>query len=257
MITHVIFDFDGTLSWLRHGWPELMVEILKEHIRPRDGETEESLHELLLDDVLSLNGKPSIYQMMRAAERAVERGQPRPEPEVMLAEYQSRLEVLIQDRTSQIESGKAKRDDFVVFGARELLEKLRNRGLTLIVLSGTREPRVKAEAALLDLARSFGSQVYGSGESALQFSKRDVMERLLKSERIEGKALLSFGDGPVEIRVTKELGGLAVGVASDEEVNGSGRMHPQKVKHLQAAGADIVIPDYREPEALIERVLGA
>jgi hypothetical protein len=26
-ISHVVFDFDGTLSWLRHSWPEIMYEL--------------------------------------------------------------------------------------------------------------------------------------------------------------------------------------------------------------------------------------
>jgi phosphoglycolate phosphatase-like HAD superfamily hydrolase len=42
---------------------------------------------------------------------------------------------------------------------------------------------------------------------------------------------------------------------SDEEQNGSGRMHPQKRKLLVAAGADAVIPDYRDATALIETIL--
>ncbi len=29
-VSHVVFDFDGTLSWLRHGWPEMMVEVMRE-----------------------------------------------------------------------------------------------------------------------------------------------------------------------------------------------------------------------------------
>jgi hypothetical protein len=48
---------------------------------------------------------------------------------------------------------------------------------------------------------------------------------------------------------------MAVAVASDEEQNGSGRMQPQKRKLLTAAGADAVIPDYRDATALIETIL--
>ena len=33
-VTHVVFDFDGTLSWLRHGWPELMLEVFEENMPP-------------------------------------------------------------------------------------------------------------------------------------------------------------------------------------------------------------------------------
>jgi phosphoglycolate phosphatase len=59
----------------------------------------------------------------------------------------------------------------------------------------------------------------------------------------------------VETQLTKEAGGMAVAVASDEEQNGSGRMQPQKRKLLTAAGADAVIPDYRDATALIETIL--
>jgi hypothetical protein len=60
----------------------------------------------------------------------------------------------------------------------------------------------------------------------------------------------------VEIQVTKEVGGLAVAVASDEEQNGSGRMHPQKHKMLAAAGADVSIPDYRDAAHLLNCIFG-
>src|SRR5438034_8185801 len=73
-LSHVVFDFDGTLSWLRHGWPEIMAELFREHVKPLPAESENELHELLLEEILSLNGRPSIYQMERCAELARERG---------------------------------------------------------------------------------------------------------------------------------------------------------------------------------------
>ena len=172
-----------------------------------------------------------------------------------MKEYQRRLDSIIQTRTEAILSGRAQRDDFLVHGARPFLETLRRRGLTLVILSGTLEHRVKEEAALLDLARYFGRHIYGGTADAAQSSKQAVIGRLLRKESAEGEHLLSFGDGPVEIRVTKETGGLAVAVASDEEQNGSGRMHPQKRRQLTAAGADVLIPDYRDAEALLECIL--
>ena len=152
--------------------------------------------------------------------------------------------------------GKASRDEFIVYCARQLVEKLRERGLVLIILSGTAEPQVKQEAELLELTRYFGRHIYGGTSDLAQSSKRAVIERLLREENISGEHLLAFGDGPVEIALTKAVGGLAVGVASDEERNGSGQMHPVKRNQLSEAGADILIPDYREPDALLECLLG-
>src|SRR6266404_515035 len=238
-ISHAIFDFDGTLSWLRHGWPELMCELFLEHVPLQPGESKQTLQQILLKDILSLNGKPSIYQMQLCVRKAAERGKQSPGANQLIVEYQRRLDAVIQQRTEQILNASAQRDGFVIHGARVLLEMLKKRGLVLIILSGTAEPQVKQEAELLDLTRYFGPHIYGGKADLAQSSKRAVIDRLLGEERIQGEHLLAFGDGPVEIQLTKTVGGLAVGVASDEDRNGSGRLHPQKLAQLREAGADV------------------
>ncbi len=67
--------------------------------------------------------------------------------------------------------------------------------------------------------------------------------------------MLAFGDGYVEIQNTKEAGGLAVAVASDEADNGGGRFDEWKRQRLLGVGADVVIPDFRDGEALLECIL--
>jgi phosphoglycolate phosphatase len=255
-ISHVIFDFDGTLSWLRHGWPGLMCELLLEHIPLQRGESREQLRQSLLERILSLNGKPSVIQMQLCVEQAEKRGSPKPDRENLLLEYHHRLERMIQERTKLIHESKAQRDDFIVHGGRAFIEELRERDLNLIILSGTIERQVKQEADLLDLSRYFGQHIYGGTPDLAQSSKRLVIERLMLEQRISGQQLLAFGDGALEIGLTKAAGGLAVGVASDEEQNGSGQMHPVKLKQLGDAGADLLIPDYRDPDALLECLLG-
>ena len=69
--------------------------------------------------------------------------------------------------------------------------------------------------------------------------------------------MLSFGDGYIEIQNTKEAGGLAVAVASDEAQNGSGRMDEWKRRRLLGVGADILIPDFRDGAALLNLIFGA
>ena len=253
-VSHVIFDFDGTLSWLRHGWPQIMYRIFREHYPVLPGESEEGIHDLLLSELLSLNGQPSIRQMERFAERVRERGVAL-DPGALLQEYARQLDADIRARTDRLHRGLTAPDEFVVHGARALLDLLAGRGLTLIILSGTVEHRVKEEAELLDLTRYFGRHIYGSTPDPDQFSKRRVMDRLLREEGITGGHLLAFGDGPVEIEQTKALGGLAVAVASDEDRNGSGMMNPHKRRQLTAVGADAVIPDYRDAEILLSTIL--
>jgi phosphoglycolate phosphatase len=255
-LTHVIFDFDGTLSWLRHGWPRLMAGIFRQYYPALPGESEEQILDLHLSDILSRNGRPTIFQMMRFCERVHERHGRCPEPEELRQEYQNRLDALIAERSALLRSGAAQPGDFVVHGARALLDRLEARGVCLIILSGTLEERVREEAGLLQLTRYFGPHIYGSGPDSTQFSKRDVIARLLREEKTEGRHVLSFGDGPVEIQETKAVGGMAIGVASDEEHNGSGVLDPWKLRQLTDAGADFVIPDFRAPDKLLAATIG-
>ena len=253
-ISHVIFDFDGTLSWLRHGWPNLMYGIFRGHWPVKPGESEEAVREALMSNILGLNGKPTIFQMTTFVERVQARGSSCPPAPALFEQYQAALDIEISARSRQVAEGAGAADAFVIHGARALLEKLRAQGLTLIILSGTIEHRVQEEAALLDLARYFGNHIYGSTPDPAHFSKQSVIERLLREERIEGKHLLSFGDGPVEIECTRAIGGLAIGVASDEEHNGSGNIDFWKERELRAAGAQHIIADYRAPDALLDWV---
>ena len=72
-ISHVLFDFDGTLSIIREGWPEVMVPMFVEMLPALPGETDEQRRTLCLDDIMRLNGKQTIYQMMQLAEREIGR----------------------------------------------------------------------------------------------------------------------------------------------------------------------------------------
>lgn len=242
-ISHVIFDFDGTLSWLRSGWPDIMARLFAEFIPGAEANSPLVLQQLR-QEILALNGKPSIYQILRFTELSAQFRATPPTPESLLQLYLARLDVVLRDRVSEVASGRVSPDTFVIAGARPLLEELHRRGVKLYILSGTAEPDVRREAELLQLKPFFGECIHGSTPGQ-GFSKKDVIDRILHEERILGSQLLSFGDGPVEIEFTKAVGGRAVGVASDEEQNGSGVIDPDKRGHLLRAGADAIIPDYR------------
>lgn len=254
-ISHVVFDFDGTLSWVRHGWPAIMFDVFARHLPPMDGEMDTARRAVLEDIVFGLNGQPSFVQMQRFAEVVRERGGPSLEAEMLRREFQDRLDAEIAARLALIREGQAPPDAFVVFGARALLTRLERDGLTSIVLSSTIEHRVREEAEALGLTGFFGARIHGSGRDPGAFSKKAVFERLLRAGGINGENLLSFGDGPVEIASTKELGGLAIAVCSDEEHNGSGVMDDFKRRQLFAAGADAAIADFRDANALVDYLL--
>ncbi len=255
-ISHVLFDFDGTLSLIRQGWPEVMVPMFTEVLPALPGETLADRGRLAFEDIMRLNGKQTIYQMMQLAERIRERGGEAKEPLWYKHEYLRRLELRIKDRVEGLRRGTIQADDLLVHGARRLLENLKERGLPIYLASGTDEIFVKQEAELLGLTPYFGRKLYGAQDDYKTFSKKLVIERIIRENGIRGEQLLSFGDGYVEIENTKEAGGLAVAVASDEANNGSGRMDEWKRERLSGVGADVVIPDFRDAAPLLELILG-
>jgi phosphoglycolate phosphatase-like HAD superfamily hydrolase len=206
---------------------------------------------------MRLNGKQTIYQMIQLADRIRERGGEPREPLWYKHEYLRRLEERVGHRVARLKAGKAKPEELLVFGSYALLDCLRRRNLPMYLASGTDEVFVKQEAELLGLNRYFGKHIYGALDDYKQFSKKMVIDRILRENNIPGEQLLSFGDGYVEIENTKQVGGFAVAVASDEANNGSGRFDEWKRQRLKGVGADVVVPDFRDAEALLELVIGA
>jgi phosphoglycolate phosphatase len=255
-ISHVLFDFDGTLSLIRQGWPEVMVPMFVEALPRLPGESEGAVQEMVLDDIMRLNGKQTIYQMIQLAGRIAERGGEAREPLWYKHEYLRRLADHIGARTADLASRVIPADRWLVHGARALLDHLRRRGLQLYLASGTDESAVKQEAGLLEITEYFGANIYGALDDYKNFSKKMIIDRILREHGITGRQLLSFGDGYVEIENTKQVGGLAVAVASDEAHNGSGRVDEWKRRRLLGVGADAVIPDFREAIPFVDSLLG-
>src|ERR1043166_4583823 len=169
-LSHVLLDFDGTLSLIRQGWPEVMVPMFAEFLPPLLHETEDQRKHLCYDDIMRLNGKQTIYQMIQLAERVKERGGTPRDPLWYKHEYLRRLNERIGDRLEDLRSGKVAHDDLLVHGSRTLLEMLQRRGLPLYLASGTDEVFVKQEAELLDLTRFFGKHIYARPAIYNQFS---------------------------------------------------------------------------------------
>ena len=250
-IRHVLFDFDGTLSLIREGWPEVMVSMMVEEISALGtGESKADLERACREFVTALTGKQTIYQMIRLAEEVKARGGTPRDPLEYKAKYHDRLMARICGRREALRRGDAAGRDHLVPGALEILEALKRRALPMYLASGTDQEFVAEEAGLLGLTRFFEGHVYGAIADYTKYSKEMVIERILAENRVDGRALLGFGDGYVEIRNIKDAGGVAVAVASDE-AGRTGRADPWKRERLIRIGADIVIPDFREHEALL------
>jgi phosphoglycolate phosphatase-like HAD superfamily hydrolase len=249
---HVLFDFDGTLSLIREGWMDVMVPMMVEILAATGtDEPHKRLAEVARDFVTELTGKQTIYQMIRLAEEVSKRGGTPEEPQVYKDIYHGRLMGRIAGRREALRSGQASPPDMLVPCSLELLDELRRRDAALYVASGTDEKYVLEEVQLLGLGQYFGKHVYGALEDYKSFSKAMVIERILKENRVDGEWLVGFGDGFVEIQNIKAVGGLAVAVATDE-AGRSGKPDAWKRDRLIGAGADMVIPDFREWQPLVE-----
>jgi phosphoglycolate phosphatase-like HAD superfamily hydrolase len=246
----VLFDFDGTLSLIREGWPQVMIPMMVSVLRATDTrETEAELAAAVEEFVMRLNGRETVYQMIQLAGEVRRRGGTPLDPLAYKRRYHDLLMARIAGRLAALEAGTATAEEWTVPGSHALLESLRRRGLTLYLASGTDIEYVRHEARLLGLTRYFGQHIYGALDDYRNFSKQMVVERILRSHGLRGEELLGFGDGFVEIEEVKRVGGVAVAVASDE-VRRRG-VDAWKRDRLVRAGADVVIPEYRRHERLL------
>jgi phosphoglycolate phosphatase-like HAD superfamily hydrolase len=253
----VLFDFDGTLSLLRHGWQGVMIPMMVEVLAGLPAAPgRDALRRLVTEDVDETTGLPTICQMRRLAERVRGFGGEPHDPKAYKREYLRRLDAHIRDRREGVAAGRVPPDAMLLAGARALLEALAGRGLALCLASGTDEPDVRREARLLGVDRYFGARVYGARDDAEASGKSAVIGRLLAAEGAGGGELLVLGDGFVEIAEGRQAGGYAVAVASDEAAGG-GRINAWKRERLLRAGADAVVADFTCREALLRLLFGA
>jgi len=252
--SHVLFDFDGTLSLIREGWPQVMIPMMVDVLRETaSGESDAALTLAVEDFVMRLNGRQTIYQMIQLAEEVEKRGGQPLDPLVYKHRYHDLIMNRIQGRLDALARGTDQPDAWTVPGSHALLDHLKGRGLTLYLASGTDLGFVRREAQLLGLTPYFGDRIYGALDDYQNFSKKMVIERIIAEHDLHGSELLGFGDGYVEIEEVKRAGGVAVAVASDEVARAG--VNAWKRDRLVQAGADIVIPDYRNHERLLAFLL--
>src|ERR1700691_557146 len=252
----VLFDFDGTLSLIRSGWMSVMVPMMVEILADlNSGESEEQLRALVEEFVWRLTGKETIYQMMAFAEAVQARGGHPLDPLVYKKMYLDLLWQKIEKRVEALRQGQADPEEFLVPGSRALLERLRDKGLKMYLASGTDEIYMKEEARLLGVTQYFDGGVYGALDDYKSFSKAILIQRILSTAEFQGHQFLGFGDGYVEIEEVKNVGGVAVGVASEEPA--CSRVDEWKRQRLIGVGADYIVANYLCGEELFSSLFPA
>jgi len=246
----VLFDFDGTLSLVRRNWQATMIPMMVDVLAETGtAETRDVLHAHVEEFVMRLNGKQTIYQMMQLAEEVRTRGGVARPPLEYKHQYHDLLWEHVGQRVTALKTRATSPEEMSVPGAHQLLEQLTARGLTLYLASGTDLAYVKDELVALEMDHYFGEHVYGALDDYQNFSKAMIIERIIHDSQVEGHQLLAFGDGFVEIEETHRAGGVAVGVASEEETRQG--VNAWKRERLIHAGADVIVGDYREQDELL------
>jgi len=258
-IKYAIFDHDGTISTLREGWEHIMAPmmikaVLGEKYKDAGIDLYKKVEERVNDYIDKTTGIQTLVQMQGLLDIIREFGFV-PEEKILdefgyKKIYNDELLKMVRIRERKFANGELSLDDLTVKNAIAFVKNLHDAGVQLYLASGTDEEDVKAEARTLGYDHLFTGGIFGAVGDVTIEAKKIVLNRILDKIGPDASTqIITFGDGPVEIRETHKRGGLTVGVATNElrryELN------PKKRTRLIKAGADIIIPDFSQYAKLL------
>jgi phosphoglycolate phosphatase-like HAD superfamily hydrolase len=167
--------------------------------------------------------------------------------------YLEALSEVISGKLEKLAKGELNTDDLTLKGSVGFLKALREKGVKLYLASGTDKENVFNEAQILGYADLFDGGIYGSENDINKYSKKMIINRIIKENNLRGKELAVFGDGPVEIKECIKSGGISVGIASDE-IRRFG-LNKEKRARLIKSGAQIIIPDFSQTNRLLDLLM--
>jgi rfaE bifunctional protein kinase chain/domain len=258
-IGYAIFDNDGTISTLREGWEQIMAPMMiRSVLGEKYKEADESLYFSVKSAVHELIDKTTGIQTLKQMNILL--GLIRefgfvPEERILDESgykeiYNNDLMEMVRIREEKLKNGELSIEDLTIKGSVHFLKTLHDKGIRLYLTSGTDEADVKHEALVLGYDSLFDGKIFGATGDINADSKKMVLDSILDSiGENEAGSIITFGDGPVEIRETHKRGGTTAGVASNE-LRRYG-LNQAKRTRLIKAGADIIVPDFSQPEKLL------
>lgn len=185
--------------------------------------------------IARLAGKDTVHQMNAFADHVRRLGGAARTG----AEYKAELmETINRIRMARLAAPHPER--LLVPGTVELLKALRAAGVRTYLASGSAHEDIVYDSKVLGITEYFDG-IYGSAPGVP--NKREVLRQIV-DYGVEPAEILTFGDGNAEIEETVRIGGVAVGVATDEEA--CLEVDPKKRAWLIAAGAHYIIPNFLE-----------
>jgi rfaE bifunctional protein kinase chain/domain len=257
-IRYAVFDHDGTISSLRQGWeeimePVMMKSILGDHYDTIDSATYNKVMAHVKEFIHKTTGIQTIYQMEGLVGLVREFGFV-PEEKILdkfqyKQLYNDGLMEMVNKRTDKLQAGELGQEDYTMKGAVAFLYALKERGVTMYLASGTDVDDVRNEAEMLGYADLFDGGIYGALKDYTKFSKKMIIEKIIRDNNLNGNELAVFGDGPDEIREGRRAGGISVGITSNElqRFGHNTLKRPRLVK----AGAQLLIPDFSQYKKLV------
>jgi phosphoglycolate phosphatase-like HAD superfamily hydrolase len=164
--------------------------------------------------------------------------------------YNNDLMEMVRKREEKLQNNELVIEDLTIKNSIPFLKMLHEKGIRLYLTSGTDEADVKHEAGVLGYDSLFEGRIFGATGDINAEAKKMVLDSILDLiGDSEPASIVTFGDGPVEIRETHKRGGTTAGVASNE-LRRYG-LNQTKRTRLIKAGADIIMPDFSQPEKLL------
>lgn len=243
-------DFDGTMSLIRIGWQQVMHGVMKAALydyHPNLTHIDADIRTYIAHST----GQPSIIQMAWVDEQVLLYGGPHRGAQHYLDQFSNAMKSQIDARVASI-TDETTADAFMIAGARQFLQALAQRDIRIALVSGTEYHHLVRESAALKIDSYFDAGIFGPGAHAPGFTKHDAIAQLVARYNVAPGALLSVGDGPVEIKAGKALGGYSLAVASDEQ---GGGLDEDKRQHLLDADADAVVANFIHLDTLIQALL--
>jgi rfaE bifunctional protein kinase chain/domain len=257
---YAIFDHDGTISTLREGWEKIMQPMMTKAILGKNyKDADEALFHKVetrcAEFIDKTTGIQTLVQMQGLIDLVREFGCV-PEEDILdiygyKKIYNDELLLMVRERELKLQRAELSLEDFTIKNAVPFLTRLYRAGVKLYLASGTDEEDVKSEARALGYDYLFEGRIFGAVGDVHVEAKKLVLDRILDSiGPSESGQIITFGDGPVEIRETHKRNGISVGVASNEQRRYGLNAH--KRTRLIKAGADIVISDFSQMGQLLE-----
>jgi len=263
IIKYAIFDHDGTLSTLREGWEQIMTPVMIKAVLGdlyKDAPLDifKKVEARVKEFIDKTTGIQTLVQMKGLVDIVREYGYV-PEKDILdefgyKKIYNDELLLMVRARERKYVAGELSLTDLTIKNAIPFLQQLADAGIRLYLVSGSDEQDVIDEAQIMGYAHLFEGRIYGSVGDVTIEAKRIVLNRILSEIGQDAfNQVITFGDGPVEIRETRKRGGLTVGLATNELRRYGLNAH--KRTRLIKAGADVVIPDFSQYQTL-QRLMG-